>query len=139
MATSVVTVSLKNMKFNEHKIKATHYAGQLEEWLRNRKELDWGGSPCYGCSGAATFTQFVSQDGSPTVYCFNDVVISNWSESGNCGNYDLDSFFKREVIFNSTVNSGYISQVEANITVSWLELGQPKSVITNTVFSVPEQ
>ena len=37
---SVLVVVLRNMKINEHKIYATHYVGQLEDWLRTQKELD---------------------------------------------------------------------------------------------------
>lgn len=138
MAASVVTVSLRNMKFNEHKIKASHYAGQLGEWIRTQREFNWGGELCNGCLNPTIFTQIVSQQGVQTIFCFNTSPIPTWGSLDVCPDYGLDSIFKREVIFTSTPVSGYVGQVDAVITVSWLELGQLRSVNTNTTFYVLE-
>ncbi|OGK12018.1 hypothetical protein A2954_00220 [Candidatus Roizmanbacteria bacterium RIFCSPLOWO2_01_FULL_37_12] len=132
MAASVVTVSLRNMKFNEHKIKATHYANQLEEWLRTQKEIDW-----------VSFTQSASQQGDvfnnfQTTFCFNSSPIDNWQNLDSCTAYDLDSLFKREVVFTSESVLNFIGQVNVAIIVSWDELGQVKSVVNNTVFTILE-
>lgn len=143
MATSVATLSLRNMKFNEHKIKASHYARQLEDWLRVQKEIDWGGDPCSGacCATTCNLTQRVTQDGSTTKFCFNAATL-DWTAPnalGCDGDYSLDSIFSREVEFSSTPVGGYIAQVSATITVAWLELGQAKNITTSTAFSVFEQ
>lgn len=123
IAASVVTVSLRNMKFNEHKIAAAHYARQLEEWLRTQKEIDW--------------IAFTANAGTSGTYCFNSMTISGWGSSGTCGaSYSLNSTFKREVILSNIGSPPY--QVNATITVSWRDLGQNHNVQTKTVFSVLE-
>lgn len=143
-ASSVVTVVLRNMKFNEHKIIALHYARQLEDWLRVQKEIDWGGNQCSGscCSGGCNFTQRVTQGSLSPKFCFAVSPIPDWPapDSLGCnGVYSLGSIFLREVQFISSPVGGYIGQVNATITVSWLELGQQKSVTSNAVFSILEQ
>ena len=143
LAASVVTVTLRNMKFNEHKIKAIHYSRQLEDWLRVQKEIDWGGDKCEGtcCFTTCSFTQRVTQGDLNSKFCFNSFPISEWpspNPPGCDGDYSLDSIFSREAQFVSTPVDGYISQVNATIIVSWLELDQLKNFTTKTVFSVFE-
>jgi len=143
-AASVVTVALRNMKFNEHKIIALHYSRQLEDWLRAQKEIDWGGTQCSGscCSSGCNFTQRVTQGSLSPKFCFDISPISDWpapNSLGCNGVYSLGSLFLREVEFTSSPVSGYIGQVNAVITVSWLDLGQKKSATTSAVFSVLEQ
>ena len=142
-AASVVTLTLRNLKYNEHKVKALHYSRQLEDWLRMQKEIDWGGDRCTGdcCSTSCNFTQRVTQgDSLNSKFCFNSFPITDWPSANGCsGDYSLDSIFSREVQFSSTpTDGGYIEQVNATITVAWLELGQPKNITANTVFSVFE-
>lgn len=141
LAAAVVTFSLRDMKFNEHKIKATHYSRQLEEWLRLQTEIDWGGTICNGCSSTTTlFTEQVTRGGVPTTsFCFNSSPISGWQALGLCSAYDLEEIFKREVTFTSLLVANYVTQVNASITISWLELGQAKNIRLNTIFSVLEQ
>ena len=141
-ASSVVTVTLRNLKYNEHKVKALHYSRQLEDWLRVQKEIDWGGDRCSGdcCLTSCNFTQRVTQAGLNSKFCFNSFPISaEWPAANPLGcneDYSLDSIFAREVQFSST--PGYIEQVNATITVAWFELDQPKNITANTVFSVFE-
>lgn len=144
MATFVTTASLRNMKFNEHKIKANHYSRQLEDWLRAQKEIDWGGDQCLAscCAAGCNFTQRVTQDSLNSKFCFNDFPITDWPAPNTLGCnsvYSLDSIFSREVQFESLSVDNYIVQVGITITVSWLELGQQKNVTTNTTFSILEQ
>lgn len=127
MAASVVTVSLRNMKFNENKIKATHYANQLEEWLRAQREIDW-----------TAFAQTAVQSGNPTTYCFNSNPIDVWQDLNSCADYGLESHFKREVVFSAESVSNYIGQINAAITVSWEELGKVKTVVNNAVYFILE-
>ena len=144
MAASVVTFTLRNMKFNESKIKATHYSNQLEEWLRTQKEIDWGGELCNGCVNPSNFTQSATGQGNSgdnyqTTYCFNSTPISGWQDLGQCADYTLNSIFKREVVFTSQFISGYVNQINVSITISWKDLGDDRSISTNTVFTVLEQ
>lgn len=141
LAASVATVSLRNMKYNEHKITAQHYAKQLDDWLRTRKEIDWGGNLCGACS-PTNFTERVTQGCSGACpnkfFCFNDLIL-DWPSVGACADYGLDSFYKREVEFDSDPVGSYISEVDATIVVSWLELGRLKQLTQKTTFSVLEQ
>ncbi|OGK14618.1 hypothetical protein A3C98_00125 [Candidatus Roizmanbacteria bacterium RIFCSPHIGHO2_02_FULL_37_15] len=142
-AISVVTVSIRNMKFNENKIIALHYAKQLENWLRVEKRIDWGGNQCSGncCNTTCNFTERITQDGSSTLFCFNQSPISDWPSASLLGcndNYSLESRFLREVKFTSSLIGGFIAQVDVVITVSWLELGKVQKVTTNAVFSTLE-
>ena len=41
VAAAVSAYSLGVMKTNENKVYATHYADEVNEWLRNQKESDW--------------------------------------------------------------------------------------------------
>lgn len=143
LAASVVTVTLRNMKFNEHKIKALHYSRQLEDWLRVQKEIDWGGDQCSGscCAIACNFTQRVTQGSLNPKFCFNNFPISEWPAANLLGfdcDYSLDSIFSREVQFQSLPADSYINQVSLIITTSWLELGLQKSVTSTTIFSIFE-
>ena len=149
LAMSAVTVSLRTLTFNEHKIKANHYSRQLEDWLRAQREINWGGNLCGTCTldSLTNFTEHVTSDCydpesvcSAKIFCFNDETITtDWPAEGSCPDFGLKAFYKREVEFSSDPESGYISQVSAVIRTSWQEIGQLKSVVTNTVFSVPEQ
>ena len=107
LGASVVTVSLRNLKFNEHKIRAQHCSTQLEEWLRVQRQIDWGGNLCRGCGSPANFTQTVTQQGNAannyrTTFCFNSSPIVGWQTLGPCSAYDLAPIFRREVIFTTT-------------------------------------
>lgn len=140
---SIVVTSLRNLKYNEHKILATHYAKQLEDWLRSQKEIDWGGSPCFGscCLTVCGFTERVTDGGLNTKFCFNEPSNLNWNSpdpAGCDGDYSLGGLFAREASFQSPADN-FISQVDVDITVSWSEIGQAKSYSTKTVFSILEQ
>lgn len=121
IAASVVTVSLRNMKFNEHKIAASHYASQLSDWLATQKEIDW-----------IQFTGFAG------TYCFNSPNITSWGSLGACGasSYSLNSTYKREVTLSNVGSPPY--QVNVTITVSWQDLDENHKVQTKTVFSILE-
>lgn len=114
-AISVTTFSLKNMKINEHKILATHYAEEGIEWIRNEKENDW--------------ETFVLK-GTGTLRCLNNL---NWS--GGICEYALGSplFFKRVV---TLTNSG--AQVNVEIIVSWIEGSQTMNVPIKTIVNLWE-
>ena len=118
IAASVTVVSVRNMKINEHKILATHYAEELVEWLRNQKEADW-----------TTFSARSSGN-----YCFNESPIdTTWVVAGECTDYGLSGMFNRDLTF-STVGSP-VAQVNVKIIVSWHELGNSYQVPLTTVFT----
>ncbi len=128
VAIAVVTVSLKNMKTNEHKILATRYAEELQEWLRSEKEIDWN-----------VFT--VHSSASPgSTYCFNSAISPIWPGAGACAGFtgvvgsDNPQIFKRQAVLVST-GANPVSQVTAQITVSWQEANQPFQVQLNSVFN----
>lgn len=151
IAASVATVSLKNMKANEHKLLATHYARQLEDWLRAQKEIGWGGS-AWASGTPTTFTEWVTKNAVvnsgvyTTSYCFNTPVINSWPLStGLCsGLYDglNPQIFDRSVTLTSYSAAGssppYIYQVNADVRVAWQELGQPYNVTTKSEYSILE-
>lgn len=106
LALTVVVVSLRNMKVQEHKLLANFYADQLKEWLIYKKEEDWN--------------DFKTRTGN---YCFNVQSINNWPTNGGCliNDYSLANLFKRQVnlSFNTDAN-----QMEILITVSWIDLNK---------------
>lgn len=123
VAVSVLVVVLRNMKTNEHKIYATHYVGQLEDWLRTQKELNW--------------VDFSTRSGT---FCFNDETQMAWPGSpGDCVGAPASL---NPPIYNRRVElpgcAGSCVQVGATITVSWKELGKDYMVQTKPVFSLLE-
>lgn len=126
-AAAVTTISLRDMKINEHKILATRYGEELLEWLRSQKEIDWN--------------QFVNQHsgGSAKKYCFNLSPISGWPVEGSCGPTQLiNSFYKREVTI-SNQSTPPVLQTSISITVTWNEPSGLYSFPINSIFSIWEQ
>lgn len=125
-AAAIMTVSLRNMKFNEHKILATRYGEELLEWLRGEKEDDW----------KVFFNKALPNTKN---YCFNTSPIPDvWPAEGLCdtNNYSLVTFLKRETLLS--VSATDEKQLTANITVQWKELGNTHSVTLKSVFAVTE-
>lgn len=122
-ALSVTTFSLKNMKINEHKILATHYAEEGLEWIKSEKEGSW-----------ETFIIKDTSSGTGTPYCLNSL---DWTV-GNCGTYSLGTpaTFKREA---ALTNSGApTSQVNIEVVVSWIEGNQTMNVSIKTIVNLWE-
>ena len=116
-AISVITFSLKNMKINEHKILAVHYAEEGIEWIRNEKENDW--------------ETFVSKAGT---HCLTD--LTNWGASNDCGSsYAVGTppFFRRVA---TLTNSG--AQVDVKVIVYWIEGNQTMNVPIKTIVNLWE-
>lgn len=122
--TYLVSFSIKNAAVTQHKTLATHYAQELQEWLRGEKEADWN---LFQKSGTL---------------CFNTSPITVWGPSGNCSsNYTLgttpNTIFKRYVTL--TNNGGATpTQVTAQIVVEWKEGNNTLQVPLSTVYSVWE-
>lgn len=140
VAVSVLTVSLRASKLNEHKILAKHYAEELYEWLISQKEQNWGGNT----TDPSTFTYKASQN--THEYCFQSSPISGWSIPVNSTVNDcptsLQGIFRRYVIFQPyTVSPSdpYIDRVKISVGVQWQEMGKTYTVPITSVFSVWEK
>ena len=119
-AISVGTYTLKNMKQDEYKLRATRYAEELNEWLRGEKEKDW--DVFYGYANNNT-------------YCFNSTSLSFPAVPGNnpcsANDFSLEGLFKRSMILSQSGN-----KVITKINVSWNEGGNTFTVPLNTVYSL---
>ena len=117
-AVTVTIFNLRNMKIQEHKILATRYAEEGNEWLKQEKEDDW--------------QVFTTHTG--TNYCLNSL---NWT-SGLCGTHSLGTpaFLKRDLIIT---NSGSpVDRITTNLTVSWLENEVEQKIVLKSVFNLLE-
>lgn len=122
----LATYSIKNTIVSQHKVLATHYGEELQEWLRGEKEAGW--------------EPFVGKAGNPTalIYCVNTLPadISGLTAGSGCGSsYALNSLFKRELRMTRDDDS---TQVTVFITTSWLEGNNVLQVPINTVLAVWE-
>lgn len=161
--TATVTASLRRMGTAESRVYATHYAEELQEWLRAEKETDWNA--------------FIARDvsGSGTVYCFNtELNFENPEEiwtlltpaqecadiettDGDTGGYDgiwervvtgevpnqtityqagdstIPRIFKRYAIV--TRANLPTTQMNIQIVVEWKDGNQFYSVPLNTIFT----
>lgn len=161
--TATVTSALRRMGTAEHRVYATHYAEELQEWLRAEKESDWN--------------TFVARDisGSGTLYCFNTELNFETPESvwqllvpaadcadvetteGDSGGYDgiwrqivegeeptqtityqagdtsVPRIYKRYAIV--TRANLPTTQMNVQIVVEWKDGNQYYSVPLNTIFA----
>ncbi|NTU73702.1 prepilin-type N-terminal cleavage/methylation domain-containing protein [Candidatus Roizmanbacteria bacterium] len=124
----VTTVSLHNMKVNEHRIIASRYAEDLLEWIRAYKETDWD--------------NFMEKtiNGGENPYCFNSTPGSlvDFPGVSSCGYTGIDGL--SPVIYRRTAtliqqNSG---QIQVAISVNWREGGSVYSVPINATLSIWE-
>lgn len=140
IAATVITTTLRITKENQNKIKATHLAEELKEWLTSEKEINWGGNEYV--STVTSFTEQTTQSHATlpyTDFCFNDSPIPMWPNPGVSGCYmTLDGQFRRIATFSATPVGGYIKQVNAKIEVEWLEGAILKKVPVSVEFSVWE-
>ena len=143
LAASVVTTTLRITRQNQNKIKATHYAEELREWIDSEREFDWGGE-AYSAgviTSTTPFTERVTQYYPSTNYadyCFNDPQLSSWPSRGvNSCYLQLDNGFRRIATFSANPGT-YINQVSVKIAVEWLEGEKLMTVPLNAVFSIWE-
>lgn len=126
-ASSIVTLTVRNLLISQHKILATRYAQELEEWLKGEQEKD--------------FDAFKIRSSllPGTTYCFNGGLA--WPASaGPCGVNDFSGvynitgnprIYKREVVLTELGEFN----IKADITLSWKE-GADNRIFTTkrTVF-----
>ncbi|MFQ5452419.1 MAG: hypothetical protein ACE5DQ_02535 [Candidatus Paceibacterota bacterium] len=117
-------VSIRSNITNQHKLLGTHYAEELREWLRAEKDEGW-----------SSFLARSSPTG--TQYCFNDEGLSGWVVSGSlCGiNYDLYTRYKRDLTLTQISGAGGVTEVKADIVISWKEGSQEFTVASSTIFA----
>lgn len=120
------TRSMQQTQFNKHKLLATRYAEEIEEWMRGKKEEDW-----------ADFYNNKAASGDGNTYCFDDEVYDednniSWPGVSECGSsYNLDDLYQREAV----LIHGAGSQVQVYIEVTWQDGPNIYSVPIQTVFS----
>lgn len=122
---AVTTVSLRDMKINEHKILATRYAEELLSWLKSEKEENW----------SIFFARSIPQPGRP--YCFNTEANNDieWPPFGDCDDDDYNFGNPSIYMRQATLSSIGASQVKINIVVRWNDLNNAYSVPINTLLS----
>jgi type II secretory pathway pseudopilin PulG len=121
----LATYSLTATRVAQQKVIATHYAEELQEWMRGEKEVDW--------------KAFLAKSSTPggTIYCVNSIPTSiSALTAGGCGSaYDLASQYKREVTLTGNSTD---TQVSVSIVVEWKENKNILKVPVSTIFSVWE-
>lgn len=125
---AISTYSLRVMKTNESKIKATLYAEQLFNWIKVQKEIDW----------SDFVSMYTESDADGKTYCFNNTTIS-WpvpNTPGSCASFSLASQFKREVVLKNKGTPP--NQVNVDIAVQWNEPGGIVSVPLHGTLSLWE-
>lgn len=142
IASTVVTTTLRITKENQNKIRATHYAEELREWLLSEKEINWGGT-VYNGSAPESFTEQTTALNNPSAkvsMCFNTSPIETWPGRGAGTCYlNMDDQFRRIATFSASVVDGeYVKQISAEIEVEWKEGAVMKKVPIKTAFSIWE-
>lgn len=121
----LATFSLVSSRLSTHKVVATHFAEELEEWLRGEKEVDWN-----------TFAAKANTEG--LLYCVNAIPadISVLTSGTGCGStYGLAPIYKREVTLKKNEDG---TQVVVTVRVEWKENNNTFAVPISTIFSVWE-
>lgn len=117
VAAAVTSTTIRNMKINEHKTIATHYADELTEWLRYQKESDWN-----------SFSSLSGQ------LCFGTDLTSYPLGTSPICSINIDQIYTRSATFTTSDNS-----VQVEVNVEWTESGNTPYVIKqNTLFTLYE-
>lgn len=120
----ITAASLRNMKQNEERIRATHLGSEVIEWVRGEKEANW----------SLFNTTYASAAG--RVWCFDTSPIVAWpGAAGSCSSSSLHGIYRREVTLASDSLTG---QVRALATISWTTGPQTYQIPINTIFTSPE-
>lgn len=106
---AIATQALRISKNAERRTIATHYAGQLSEWLLAESEADWDSFVANRTSSAAT------------IFCFNASPITSWPTVGDCTTPGLGTVFKRTATLTRTPVANGQYQVEVFVVVTWNE------------------
>ena len=108
-----------NLRINEHRIYASHYATEVQEWLSSEREADWN-------------NLFTKASAAGSVYCLNQNILHDSTlvpiAAGVCGGANSGfngingitsqpQIFKRELTLTLT-NANIIT---ATIMVTWNE------------------
>ena len=139
-ATSYITRLLVNLRANEHRTNAVYLADDVKEWLNGERESNsWDVFSAKGTAAGATYC--VNQ-----LLNLNNTIVqlgppTNIIPAGNCTTNasihpGLPAIYRRQLILH-TNNVVPPTQITASITVSWVENGVPKSVVTKSIYNSP--
>ena len=111
---SSISYAALQLNDTKYRIFATRYAEEIAEWLNYQREVNG-------------YTAFAEKSGEER-YCFNNLDIDiedidSWPSAEACLDYDLDNFYKRELLLSSGDN-----KVTAQITVFWRLLNFNKHI-----------
>lgn len=108
-ASAVTSAIIRNMQISQHKLVASHYIDELNDWLYYQKTSSW--------------IDFSAKTGT---YCFNEL---NWGNNNACNSELIsNTIFKREAVFTSPTDN----VINATITITWPETG-------NVTYSINQQ
>ena len=124
--TRIVVLSMRSSKLAQNTVLATHFAEELQEWVRGEKEEDWN-------------QLVVKAATSPgLLYCVNSIPasISDLNSGSGCGSsFGLANLFKRELTLTKNSDG---TQITAKIVVSWMENNIIVTVPVSTILSIWE-
>lgn len=119
------SVSLRTSQYGQHRSKATKYAQEGIEIIRNiRDREEWD-----------TFIALDANSNGSTTNCLGDDGIPS---DGPLCDPNLDTIYTRDVIFlfnDGGDIDGSNDRMEVTVTVLWLESGQPLDVRLDTYFT----
>lgn len=130
-AISINLFLLKNLKYQENKIKALFLAEQGLEWLRGEKERNWGGN-IYPNGNNDTFSYKATMVNKtyPQPVCFNQL---SWSAMVPQCSFNLENIFKRTI--NISYQSNPFLMISTEIKVQWIEFGETYEVKLNSIYN----
>ncbi len=119
LALSITVFALRNLKENEHKLVATHYLGQLKEWISYQKDLN--GMSFSQISGA---------------YCYNSENLSATIGAcpSDCAGSCLGGFYNRQATFTPEGNTSVVE-----VKISWKEVVKNVTITEKLVYSTWEK
>lgn len=130
-----VTRLIYNLKINEHKIYANHYANEVQEWLSSEREVGWNNLSSKSSSSGRT-------------YCLNNNIGNAFTittltpapcPTGTSGYTGINGssasqpkIYKRELILQ-TLGTG--NTIKAEINVSWYEASVQYSQNVESIYT----
>jgi len=120
------------MTHNRHKLFATHYAEETQEWLNGERESDWQQFQDYSTVAGKT-------------YCLNDPLELSTtlaslptSPCGYTGIVGTNPEIYRRTLFLQKDRAGTATRISATVQVSWRDEGVVYTEELDTVYSVWE-
>lgn len=117
---SLASNSIQNSSFSRDKTLASNYVQELNEWLREQRDLN--------------SSALIAHIGTSSAWCFKDL---SWSKYPSCGtsDYVTGTKFKRLAKFSvSTISGKQLIQIDT--TVSWQDSKGTHEIKGSTKLSV---